>query len=209
MEVIVTLFLMILMVAMLGLWLSMLLGLLGYMVVAYVLESKALLAIAERRGLDRPWLAWIPGVKLCVLGAISDQYRNLAYGQERNRQKLLLWLGIVSLLVTTVVMTLLGIWAIVSIATIAVQEMELFAAVYFLGYGFIWLMALGSGALNTVTGVFKYLACYDLFRSCDPGKSLVYLLVSIFATYPLPFFLYSCREKDLGMPPRNNEPKGE
>ena len=75
-------------------------------------------------------------------------------------------------------------------------------AVYFGGIAVIYLLLFAYIGIAAVISVFQYMAYYDLFRSCDPGKSLVYLLVSIFTTYPLPFFVYSCRDKDLGMPPR-------
>ena len=71
------------------------------------------------------------------------------------------------------------------------------------------LMLLLSFAMLGVAIVYSvqfYKACYDLFRSCDPDKSLVFLLVSIFASYPQPCFIYSCRNKDLGMPPRHPQP---
>ena len=209
MEVIAMLFLLIFLLVTLGFCLLMLLGLVGFSVVAYVLESKSMYAIAKRRGIERPWLAWIPGVKMWILGAISDQYRYLVHGQQRSRRKLLLWLGIVTTVAGSIVLTLTGIWSVIMIIVGITQEMEAFLAIYLVGYWLLWLMIWGLSAISTVSSVFSYFAYYDLFRSCEPKKSLVYLLVSIFATYPLPFFLYRCKDKDLGMPPRNEEPKGE
>jgi hypothetical protein len=77
------------------------------------------------------------------------------------------------------------------------------------GVAVIYLALFVFIAIAAVVSVFQYMAYFDLFRSCAPKKSLVYLLVSIFTTYPLPFFVYSCRNKDLGMPPRTDDPLPE
>jgi hypothetical protein len=54
-------------------------------------------------------------------------------------------------------------------------------------------------------------AVYDLFRSCDPDNSVVYLLVSILGGFVIEglysVFLLVCRNKDLGMPPRKPMPE--
>ena len=175
----------------------------AYVIVAYILEGKALSAIARRRGIEKPWLAWVPVAKFWLLGAISDQYRYVVHGQERNRRKLLLWLDIALVAVSTVFSTCLEIWAVATVLS-AVQAPEAAMASYWIGVAVIYLclfLLIGAAA---VVSVFQYMACYDLFRSSEPKKSLVYLLVSIFTTYPLPFFVYSCRNKDLGMPPRSD-----
>lgn len=80
---------------------------------------------------------------------------------------------------------------------------------YMAGVAVIYLALFVFIAIAAIVSVFQYMAYFDLFRSSDPKKSLPYLLVSIFATYPLPFFVYSCRNKDLGMPPRTDDPLPE
>lgn len=178
----------------------------GYMITAYVLEGKALSAIARRRGLDKPWLAWVPVGSSWLLGSISDQYRYVVHGQVRNRRKLLTWLAAVMYAALTVMYTALWVWVVSSIAAGVSSGEEAFMMTYFGGVIFLYLLLFAIYGVLAVCSVFQYMAYYDLFRSCDPGKSLVYLLVSIFAGCPLPFFLYSCRNKDLGMPPRTDVP---
>ena len=43
---------------------------------------------------------------------------------------------------------------------------------------------------------------YDLYKSCNPSRAVLFLLLSIFVAYPQPFFVFACRNQDLGMPPR-------
>ena len=201
MEVLIVLyFLMVLMLA-----ISLEVVLLAYVVVAYILEGKTLSAIARRRGIEKPGLAWVPVAKFWLLGAISDQYRYVVHGQLRNRRKLLLWLDIGLVAASTIMTTVVQVWAVSTIVSAATQGEEAFLATYMTGFMLLYLVMILYIGAAAVVSVFQYMAYYDLFRSCDPGKSLIYLLVSIFTSYPLPFFVYSCRDKDLGMPPRKDD----
>ena len=180
---------------------------LAFAVVCYVLEGKSLSAIARRRGIEKPWLAWVPVGSSWLLGSISDQYRYVTYGQVRSRRKLLTWLTATLYGAMTVLFVLLGVWMVFSmIAAINATE-EAFLITLLGGMIGLYLFLFLFAGIAAVTSVFQFMAYYDLFRSCDPKKSLVFLLVSIFASYPLPFFVYSCRNKDLGMPPRTDAPQ--
>lgn len=167
----------------------------GFAVVSYILTGKSLSAIARRRGIEKPWLAWVPVGSDWMLGCISDQYRYLAYGEETNRRKKLMWY-LIGLLIILVVVCILAVLMVV-LATVGASE----EVILTLGM----LMLIPYFAMLPIIVLYSitfYKSFYDLVRSCDPDKSLVYLLVSIFASFPQPFFLYSCRNKDLGMPPR-------
>lgn len=61
-----------------------------------------------------------------------------------------------------------------------------------------WIFAIPVGV---VWSVFMYIALYDIYRSCDPDKALLYLLLSIFTLgLAQPVCLLLCWKKDLGMP---------
>lgn len=167
----------------------------GFAVVAYILTGKSLSAIARRRGIEKPWLAWVPVGSEWLLGCISDQYRYVSYGQERNARGKLLKMNIILLAMTTVVCILAGVAAAMGVAGVSDEGVMALALLMI-------LVCYGMVAVAVVYSINYYKAFYDLVRSCDPDKSLVYLLVSIFVSFPQPFFLYSCRDKDLGMPPR-------
>ena len=51
-------------------------------------------AVAQRRGIEKPWLAWVPVGNAWLMGCISDQYRYVKLGQVKNKRKLLMWLEI-------------------------------------------------------------------------------------------------------------------
>ena len=75
-----------------------------------------------------------------------------------------------------------------------------------LPFVFIALLALPMAILSAVLVVFYWIAMYDVFRSCDPANSVVYLIASIVGGFVISgiecIFLMICRNKDLGMPPR-------
>ena len=72
-------------------------------VAVYVLTALSLYTIAQRRGLSRPWLAWIPVVSSWILGSLSDQYRYVVKGENRSKRKFLLVMSILSAVLSTVV----------------------------------------------------------------------------------------------------------
>lgn len=167
----------------------------AFSVVAYIFTGKSLSAIARRRGIEKPWMAWVPIGSDWLLGCISDQYRYVVHGQERNARGKLLKLGIIGASGTLIVSLIAGI--VVGLGfTEASEEVMLVPALLLI------LLCYALLAVLAVYLVAYYKAMFDLYRSCDPKKSLVFLLVSIFVTYPGPFFLFACRNKDLGMPPR-------
>ena len=57
---------------------------------AYVFSSLALYTVAQRRGLNKPWLAWVPVVNCWILGSLSDQYRYVVRGENKSKRKIFL-----------------------------------------------------------------------------------------------------------------------
>ena len=170
----------------------------GFAVVAYILTGKSLSAIARRRGIEKPWLAWVPVGCDWLLGCISDQYRYVTFGEESNRRGKLLKTNIVLLVIAAVVLIFSGVMCVMAAFGVSDDAVLVMAL-------FMMALAYGMIPVAVVYSINYYKSMFDLFRSCDPDKSLVFLLVSIFASFPLPFFLYSCRNKDLGVPPRKDQ----
>ncbi len=170
----------------------------AFSVIAYILTGKSLSAIARRRGIDKPWLAWVPVGCDWLLGCISDQYRYVTFGEESNRRSKLLKMNIFLMAIAVVILTLCGV--IGAIAALGGSDDAILVVALFM-----MVLAYGMIPVAVVYSINYYKSMFDLFRSCDPDKSLIYLLVSIFASFPLPFFLHSCKEKDLGMPPRKDQ----
>ena len=196
-------------------------------VAVYVLVAVALHSMASRRGILRPWLAWVPFANMYMLGCISDQYRSVVLGQEKRRRKLLLGLEIPKVLLAAGVTCLsflmllrmmdMGLDLFLAPETLSEEAlMELVSAV--LGYAAgIMLLALPFLVITILSTVFGYIALSDIFKSCDPANATVYTVLSIAVgmacnvVFGLPvgvlpaIFLMACRKKDYGMPLRTVE----
>lgn len=170
-----------------------------FSIATYVLTSLALYAIASRRGLRKPWLAWIPVVNCWLLGSISDQYQYVVKGETKSKRKWLLVLGLVNALLT---------FLVVSLALVAVSGLIFSGPGYGMGRAVatqilgILGLALPLAAVAVAYLVIRYMVLYDVYRSVDPNNSVLYLVLSILFNPTEPFFLFFNREKDLGMPPR-------
>ena len=61
----------------------------------YAIIAGALYMIATRRGVEKPWLAWVPVGQLWLLGAISDHYQFVVRRNKSSNRKTLFWLQVV------------------------------------------------------------------------------------------------------------------
>jgi len=154
-------------------------------IVSYVLTAAGMYAIAKRRGINNAWMAWIPGVSSWILGSISDQYQYVVKGKVRYNR-----------------IILISLWgASVLLGGITSGSTELFmngtsSILGLLGGGFVTSM------VSIALAVFHFIALYDLYCSCNPQNSVLFLVLSIVFGITEPFFVFGCRNKDLGMPPR-------
>jgi hypothetical protein len=168
-------------------------------IACYVLRSLGVYTIAKRRGIKRSWFAWVPVLDQYLLGCVSDQSQHVVKGKNRNKRTLLLWLNILScvLSVVFVMSWLFGIGMAASGLAAEVLEEDilkfLIAPV---------VMTLPMLALSIVTVVFRYIALYDLYTSCSPQNNVMFLSLSIIFKVTEPFFIFFNRKKDDGMPPR-------
>ena len=184
-------------------YLVYLLIVLGISIAQYVLQSVGMYTISKRRGIRHPWLSWLPVGCTWILGCISDQYQYVVKGKVKAKRK--------SLLTLTLLAGILGIGGAVFYIVSVIQLMMengmqtpeaaqmMSAVLQFLG---IMLVAMGVSIALTVI---NYIALYDLFASCEPKNSALYLVLSIFVGITMPLLVFLCRKKDLGMPPRRSD----
>lgn len=173
----------------------------------YVLTALALYSIACRRGLSKPWLAWIPVVNCWILGSLSDQYRYVVKGENKSKRKVMLILRLICLVIGVMVM-ILAVGLLVqmfsglsgSFHMDRMMRMIMGPAVGILG------LCLPLCGLGIAYSIVRYMALYDLYKSMDPNNCVVFLVLSILLGVTEPFFLFFSRDKDDGMPPRRQAP---
>jgi len=179
-------------------------GLFG--IATYVLTSLALYTVAQRRGLNRPWLAWIPVVNCWIIGSLSDQYRYVVKGENRSKRKALLILQILLLVMGIAMAVVAGamVFGVVSGIMRGADESRMLEAVLGPVVGIVG-MSLPVMGISIAFLVIRYMALYDIYRSMDPVNCVLFLVLSILFSVTEPFFLFFNRNKDLGMPPRRQE----
>ena len=172
----------------------------------YILTSLALYTAAQRRGLNRPWLAWIPVVNCWIIGSLSDQYRYVVKGEIKSKRKVLLTLNILVSVLSAVVVGIC-VAMVVSIAGGAmngISESQMMETVLGPALGIVGL-CLPLAGISIAFAVIRYMALYDIYRSMDPVNCVLFTVLSILFGVTEPFFLFFNRNKDLGMPPRRQE----
>ena len=75
-------------------YLVMMLFVAAWGIVSYVFTSLGFYSMAKRRGINNPWLAWIPVGNYWIAGSISDQYQQVAKGKDTRRRTILLILAL-------------------------------------------------------------------------------------------------------------------
>ena len=175
---------------------------------AYVFTALAIYTIAQRRGIKKAWLAWVPVVNVWILGSISDQYRYVVKEQVKSKRKVLLGLNLanaVFVVAVSVSLIVTGISIFNAVLHHAAEEQLGWIAMR--GIGITLLLCLPMLVLSLIAFVFRAIALYDLYTSCDPQNNALYLILSLIpgiSQITQPLFLFLCREKDEGMPPRRD-----
>lgn len=182
----------------------------GIGIASYIFRSLGVYTIAKRRGIRRPWMAWVPVADQYMLGCISDQYQYVVKGKNKNKRSVLLWLNIVMMLLSMAVMgsAVAMMVKAVQAAIGGISEDQMFAVMMSPMMGVMGL-SLPMMILSIVTMVFRYIAMYDLYTSCNPANNVMFLVLSIVFTVTEPFFVFFIRNKDEGMPPRKTETPAE
>lgn len=175
-------------------------------VASYVFTALAMYTIAQRREIKKAWLAWVPVLNVWILGSISDQYRYVAKGEIRNKRKVLLTVSILQFIANTAAVIKVIVSVVLAVTGMAqgLQEAEIMRlALSCLAFS-IPVLLLGILGL-----VFRIMALYDLYSSCDPANHILYLVLSLIPginRITQPLFLFLCRNMDGGMPPRRENP---
>ena len=176
--------------------------------ISYVFTALAIYTIAQRREIKKAWLAWVPVVNVWILGSISDQYRYVVKDQVKSKRKILLGMGIANFLLCVAVVACMVATGI-SVFSAILHEVseEALGRVALEGILVCLAVSVPLAILSIVSFVIRAMALYDLYSSCEPQNNALYLILSLIpginqVTQPL--FLFLCREKDEGMPPRRD-----
>ena len=184
----------------------------------YILLSLGLYTIAKRRGLNNPWLAWIPFGNVWILGSIADQYQYSVKNKKTSRRKVLLGLQIGLSVVAVILVVAMVAFLFVHLAMrpehgYSAMRPDLYGYEHgceysaegmsvFGGVLLMLLVFMVCAVISVVSAVFTHIAYYDLYMSCDPSNAVAYLVLGIFFGFLASILVFVCRNKDGGMRPQ-------
>lgn len=171
----------------------------------FVFRAISIYKIARRRGISNAWLAWVPVCSEWILGSVADQYQYVVKGRVKNRRLPLFLLSVV----------LLGLriaGAALSISTVTSVIRFVLTGAGFPDVGRLVLLAVAS---TVQTGgmiaclVIRGFVMYDVYTSCTNRNNVLFLVLGMLFRVLEPVFLFACRNKEEGMPPRRDVPARE
>lgn len=166
----------------------------------FVFRAISIYKIARRRGISNAWLAWVPVCSEWILGSVADQYQYVVKGRVKNRRLPLFLLSVI----------LLGLriaGAALSISTVTSVIRFVLTGAGFPDVGRLVLQAVAS---TVQTGgmiaclVIRGFVMYDVYTSCTSRNNVLFLVLGLLFRVLEPVFLFACRNKEEGMPPRRD-----
>ena len=166
----------------------------------FVFRAISIYKIARRRGISNAWLAWVPVCSEWILGSVADQYQYVVKGRVKNRRLPLFLLSVI----------LLGLriaGAALSISTVTSVIRFVLTGAGFPDVGRLVLLAVAS---TVQTGgmiaclVIRGFVMYDVYTSCTSRNNVLFLVLGLLFRVLEPVFLFACRNKEEGMPPRRD-----
>ena len=137
------------------------------------------------------------------MGSIADQYQYVSKGKVKSKRRSLL---ILEILINVAAYALLisffvPLFQVLLAAGSMVTPDELLMLIL-KQLGTVILLYLALLGLSVAQAVIRYMALFDLYRSCDPDNAELFLILSIFLSFVQPVLLFLDRNKEKGMPPR-------
>lgn len=137
-----------------------------FLIVSYILQSFSVYAMAKKRNLRYPWLAWIPFANQYILGALINDHVPL---------------GSLRLPYAAIILPLLS-------GSISLLS-NCFVRIPFLGWFLIIIIII-------LSEIYQFAAFYCLYRIYHKKNAVLYLVLSIFFPVTIPFFIFSLKNRD-------------
>lgn len=173
---------------------------------SYVMQGIGLSTMAKNRGIEKPWLAWVPMVNSWLLGKISDQYREKVTGEDPNlRQKILIrkiiWVASeVAIVMTAILWYVCLIFGMIIAESAGMNSEAVLMPMMPLFVIVLMLLLVAFIVVCVFYCISQYRALFDIFRSSDPKTSTMFFVLSFFSQVALTLGIFLNRRKTLGMP---------
>lgn len=179
------------------------------MLVFYVLNAIALTGLSKNRGLNNPWIAWIPFADGYAIGRLSDDI-NLRRGKTTRHRIILLVMEILTA-VFAVLMLVFMLPAFFDLMEQAISgQLDYYSDAEIIQllrpFVFGWLVMIPLLVVEIIYTVFQYIALYNIYKSYARSNAVVFLVLSIlFAPITTTIFLLMIKNR---MPEDSQPPMG-
>lgn len=187
------------------------LGILGIAIGDYVMQAYALYKLAARRGIENPWLAWIPVAQDWIIGALAEQY-DIRKQKQNPWKKIMIVMAIISIgsafvmqIVSYIISFAASAFGTASAAISGDSETAGIAVVVLM---FV-VMILVLCVLSVVQMAYYYcqtLCIFKIFESTVPEKALKYILLYLLVPLAGGICLLKCKEKGYPEPFCSSQP---
>lgn len=166
----------------------------GISIANYIMQSLGLQRIAQKAGVSKPWLSWLPLGREWILGSVTDAF-DCAKGKNKKWRK---WLVILSLLTYVGLFALYAILIVMAILLIVFESVmagEAAGVITILYCLILCIACLVLCAAAIAQSVLCYICLYKIFDETVPEKCLLYFLLSFFVPLAFGICLLSAGKK--------------
>lgn len=175
----------------------------GAALALYILGALGTCRLAQRRGLKRPWLAWIPVANDYLYGELSDEVTAWRRMGRKTKYRILLpalsgaAIGSYILLIVLMIVVLVSILSTVDPLhpNPSQEKLAVLIGMSFLLMVFAMILALVAMVSVVLLSVFISIALYPVYREfCSQGAALAFAVCGgIFGLHGV--FLFAIRNK--------------
>lgn len=172
-------------------------GVLAFGIVCYIFQGIGLYALAKRRGIRAPGLAWVPVLNYWIIGGLGDQQERIE-GKKDPRARVSLLVFYILTACCAALVTILMI-LIVPQMTMASQYTGVYSAVNtnIAIWTAVYMLMLGIAISFCV---FYFLSLNRIYRSCAKSYTALSVLSVLFPCI-VPFVVFALRKRDANLEP--------
>ncbi len=149
-------------------------GIFGVGIAQYVMQSVAMYAIAERKGVKHAYLAWLPIGESYVAGRIVDECDE-SYGTKKIWAKTLLTLALVGGVCFVVTYVVFFAFLIVT----AVSQNGNSDTLPLVPFVTLYVLLIAAALLMSAWSVLRMICTYKIYEIIVPEKAIKYMILSV------------------------------
>lgn len=163
-------------------------------IATYIFTAFPLWRIIQRRCPDAAWAAWIPGAAGYVEAALSDWYRKKNLGKPPRHLMLMLIAYFVAYALSLICSAIyIAGYVPLLFGEVFIESAPILAVILLLISIVVLLLFFVPVSLITLVSYFSkvinYISLFNIYRSCQPGMAILYVVLNILIPLSTPVCL--------------------